>query len=424
MIQTSEHYDVILVGRTTSSLAAAALLSKRRLRVRLLDVVGGVPEDPVPLFGHQSSPIVPILLEELGLKHHFRTIQEPDPCGLTVALSDRRFVFHSDVHERGEVLGAMFPEDRGSIVSLFRFIEKYGAALDPILMGDLESPPGGFRARRAWKRAMESLSMEPTQALPSDVVDSGGMVELLNALLRVAGRPAMTLGHLSLPDIRSLWHICHGMSSVRGGRSGFDDMLEQKLRSSGGTFESRRRAAGLEVKRNRVKAVLTEDGMRFGAEAVIVAGGPEGLSNMWPQAPSSETLTGYQYACTIPPRERPANLKDPCVWYQTGERQSILVRLSGEEVLFHWWGTEEPPDPDRLAPFAQIQSGSLVPFQVAGHGRIDEMHLFHQHPMGLLKNVVFVGPLVMPGLGLESDFFTAWQGASWVERLVSKGWFA
>ena len=67
-MSTSEHYDVVVIGRTVGGLITAALLAKRRLRVRVLN---GPNESALatPLFGLETTPSLYGVMDELGLVH-------------------------------------------------------------------------------------------------------------------------------------------------------------------------------------------------------------------------------------------------------------------------------------------------------------------------------------------------------------------
>ncbi|MCA9541558.1 MAG: hypothetical protein KC620_21820, partial [Myxococcales bacterium] len=129
---TAEHFDVVVIGRSLAGLLTAALLARRKLRVRVIDAVDAPGPERVPLFG-DTAPLVRRVLDELGLQHTLRTRIEGAWKPVTVALPDRRFVLPALDTERGRELGEMFPDDRAALVELFERVEGYGEGLATVL---------------------------------------------------------------------------------------------------------------------------------------------------------------------------------------------------------------------------------------------------------------------------------------------------
>ena len=118
-MSTSEHYDVVFLGRTTASLLTAGLLAKRRYRVRVFDVHEPEPLPSPPLFGFSTCPVLELIQEELGLRHAVRTRLSGPPRGLTVALPDRRFSLPANSAEKGEILSEVFPDQQDALIELY-----------------------------------------------------------------------------------------------------------------------------------------------------------------------------------------------------------------------------------------------------------------------------------------------------------------
>ncbi len=418
-MSTSEHYDVIVIGRTIASLMTATLLAKRRLRVRVLDTE--FPTEPeLPPFAMQTTPLLYTVMEELGLVHDLRTRLVDDPRGVTVALEDRRFTFHAEPKLRARVLGEVMPGCETALMSLFGAIEEYGPSLNTMLDGSQELPPDGFRARRQYEKALESCAA-------SDLIDDQRLWsterpvrDMVHALLTAAGQRSGLGEYMTPAALRTLWHLCYGLPCLRQGRAGIVEMLVQKLRSSGGTIEDQRYIGGLDIRRKRVREVETRDGASFGADFIVMSGGDGALGALTGindyQGPRDNSTQ-----ISVPKSERPRLLKDPCGWIpEAGTQYSI--RLDGDRMQISWPDTQTPPDLDQLMPFSDVVPGAIT--QVPGDSaqRLDDLELFGSPLRGPLKNLVYVGHSVLPGLGFESDCYTAFTAATILERAATSRW--
>ena len=125
-MSTSEHYDVIVIGRTISSLLTATLLAKRRLRVRVLDT-SFETEASLPLFAMQTTPLLYTVMEELGLVHDLRTRLISEPAGITLPLRTEGLPSKGP-RERARVLGEVMPSAQEDLLALFGAIESFGPA--------------------------------------------------------------------------------------------------------------------------------------------------------------------------------------------------------------------------------------------------------------------------------------------------------
>ena len=204
-LSTSEHYDVVVIGRSVAGLIAAALLAKRRFRVRVFDLEADVHSQDFPLFGMETSPIWPKILDELGLVHTMRT-QIIGQRGIGVALKDRRFILHPNRSQRGVELSECFPNEAEGLLQLFEQASKQGPLLTPLLEGELEGPPVGFGSRRRWQKQVDLHQL--SSATPSVQYGPQIVRSLFQAVLALAGQYEATPETATPSQWRSFWHMC------------------------------------------------------------------------------------------------------------------------------------------------------------------------------------------------------------------------
>ena len=86
-----------------------------------------------------------------------------------------------------------------------------------------------------------------------------------------------------------------------------------------------------------------------------------------------------------------------------------------------WRGDEEPAELFGLTPFAEVDADVTEACHLPVPGdEVDLLRLFRQPIRGPLKNLLRAGPWVLPGLGLEGDFLTAWIAADVAGRLLPR----
>lgn len=415
----TEHFDVIVIGRSLAGLLTAALLARRKYRVRVMDCADAAPLERVPLFGDTSRAVVRVL-DELGLQHDLRTRLDGAWKPVTLALPDRRGTLPTTLADRGRELAELFGSPRlPALVELFERVEAHGESLDPMLSGDLD-PPFGWRARRRWSAAVDGVAARRLGSTPW--VSDPALRPMIAALLRVAGQNDTGDGPMTPRGARAIWHLCHGVVPIRGGRAGFARMVVEKLEVLGAALDRRERprpADAIEVHRKRAKAVVGLDGIRLGAEVVILAGGEPDLARLWPSAPPHEAVRGHRLSARVPARDRAVDLRDPCGWVPRADGPAHLVRVADDRVVVSWVG-EGPPPLDRLLPFAEIDEVETAPLPFPTDVRHEPLGLYTRPYRSPLKNVLYVGEWVLPGLGLEGACLTALQAAAEVERVGPK----
>lgn len=413
-----EHYDAVIVGRDLAGLVCAVLLARRKMRVRLLTTrTPPTPPDDAPLFGLQTSPVVRRVLDEVGLVHATRTRLDGPPRPIALALPDRRLQLEPEAAARGQALGAAFPGLGGGLVQLFDRIEGYGASLDPMLDGTHELPPDGFTARRAYRKLLAAMPAQQLLDDPPTWSADPTLQGLVAVMLAAAGRFDRPAGFMTAGGARALWHLCHGVAPLRGGRAGFESMLREKLQTFGGAVEGRKPTSAVEVHRRRFEAVLCSEDTRLTADAFVFADDAATLGTLWEDA-DPPTRTSRSMRAQVAEGDRPVDLRDPCAWL-SDDAGPCLVRVDPDGLSLRW-ASGPPPDLERLAPFANAKSSEPADASAPARSFADPLGLARRPMRGPLKNMLWIGETVLPGLGLEGPFLGALLAADAVERMLPR----
>lgn len=415
----AEHFDALVVGRSLAAALCATLLAKRKLRVRLVPPDPPMPEPwPVPAMGLKASPIVRRVLEELGLQHAVRTRLDGELRAIGVALPDRRFTLETDLHARGVELGRAFPEHRAALLALFDRIDGYGGCLDALLDGEAPIPPEGFAERRQVRRILSELpvaQLEHTQ--PPVPAPLQGLLAALHAL---TGRPEAPGQGLTAGAARSIYLLCHGVVRFRQGPDTLRTIVEEKLITYGGQLETRRRAARIEVAGKAARAIVTGDGHRVTADAIVFGDDDTTLLRLCPETALAPVAAGGAERVQWPPGTLPAALVDPTGWQPDADARAVLLQREGD-TLRVVWPTGEPPALEAFLPLAPPPTRTTPqPVAVPVALGPDPLDLWRSGGVGTVRHLVRVGAAVVPGLGLEGEALTAWHGARRVEAW-SKG---
>ena len=416
---TSEHYDVLVVGRTVSGLMAATLLAKRRLRVRVLDVDFAIEPD-LPIFGLETTPLLHPMLDEMGLVHDVRTRIFGPPTPVHVALHDRRFALYPDPQLRAQVLGEVFPQEIDALLDLFGYIERFGPRMDSMLDGQLDFAADGYRAKRSFERIAEESGMQALLNGQTLWNESQVIGDFVKALLAVSGRLGGGPEHMTPGALRSLWHLCFGIPRIRDSRRGLEDLFAQKLLTSGGTIEEHRVADQLDIRRKKIKAIQTKDGAVFGADSVLFSGGPHTLNELTGE-PMGEVDMATTSRVALHELDRPKPFQDPCGWVARPGDQPFLARPRGGALdLLSKNETRAPLE--QLMPMVELARPEAKSSPWAGNAVHDPFGFCATPMRSALKNVLFIGEAVMPGLGLEGACLTAFQAAEAISASKASRW--
>ena len=424
-----KHYDVVVVGRSLSAYMCAALLSRRRLRVRRIEL--GSDPDVVdhhePIIGLNTAPIIRRACDELGLVHDLRSLSIGPPQPVTLALPDRRLTLPIEVDARGPALGALFPGHGADVVELFDHIEGYGQPLDNLLDGQLEVPPSGPLSRRAYRRAVADTPLAHLLDRSHRWTPAGPIRSLVACMMVVGGRPDASTPDaanvISAGAARMMWHLCHGAACLRDGYPGLLSLVGDKLKTFGGVDDTQDPLRDLEVQGRRVRVVRCASGTRLGVESVVFDGSDAQLGAVCERAVPEAPHERFHHArVDIRPGECPSRLRDPCGWLPSEGHPPCLVCARDEGLELQWWGSERGPTPmdalDRLVPFVSMKKGPVKAVEAPAAGQLDPLGLVRAPFRGPLRNVVRTGRSVVPGLGIEGDVLSAWRAAALCTGLV------
>jgi hypothetical protein len=408
------------VGQSLAGYIAAALLARRRRRVRVLAPAAPLDAVPAPPIFALNAPIVQRVLDQLGLVHTVRTRLDGPPRPITLALPDRRFTLEPTFEARGRVLADAFPYARAELVRLFDRVEGYGRSLDTVLSGDIELPPEGFAARRLLRRQVMNLPVGLLVGVAPPWSEVPVLRRLIGALLAVAGRHEDADGPIRAGGARAIWHLCHGVSQFRNGAADLTEIVADKLSTFGGIAESDRIAHSVHIKRRKVTAVFDQRHRQYTADVVIFADDDASVAAMLgtpaPVAPPARVRIAM-----VPERMRPPELLDPCGWIATDGATPTRVRVTDDGLRMAWMSGNAEANLDRLTPFADVGTDLTESCALPTLGEEhDLLGLFRRPIRGPLKNVLRVGPWALPGLGLESDCLSAWIAAETAEKMLPR----
>ena len=322
------------------------------------------------------------VLEELTLVHDVRARVYGPPTPISIALPDRRFSFEVDPYERAREFAEMMPDSVDELLNVFEQVQIVGTELDALLDGENPIPLDGTKARRVlekfygqgpWHRC---LSMSPSWP------EAQSVEQFVRALLAVGCGGLPSKSDISVGDLRTLWHLSHGMPSFRDDRPGFKALLKQKLISTGGTVEDRRKVSHFEVRRNAIKAVVTTDGARFTTDAVVLDGGLTELNALWDECETPPDNVLHELYM-VSRGALPESLTSPCGWLaQCGGPAYVVERHEGS-MLVSGPRMDDVVPVNALLPLHQLESTGHSQTSHRPMDRLDPFGLFHQGARGV-----------------------------------------
>lgn len=284
MSNTTNHYDLIVLGADVAGLVAAALVARRGKRV--LVVPHGNPDgayrlqgrtfalDTAPLV-HATTPPVERVLAELGLVQQVRRLAAPID-GLQHHVVDDVRVDLGALQRNLELeLDRVWP-DHGA-VEAWALRRRWTDATENVL-GELLASENALGAEGFWGRRF--LSRVAAQ-LPGRDVDECAPLGEGHALRRIAAAPLPWLSHLTPAQLGKaaalrlgrLWS--QGPEDLPAGERRMRELLLQRIDLHSGEVKRELRVAELIVKRGRVVGVtLLGKRDRYGCDHLIIATDP------------------------------------------------------------------------------------------------------------------------------------------------------
>lgn len=259
----SHHYDVVCLGMTPGTLAAAALLSRRTFRVLVVGeghrraryAFEGIPllRTQRPPVGFDTPVFARIRLELADDPTWRRRARVLDPMfrldwakgkGLSVPPSLERFL--SEV-ERVE------PAERAAVAAFYPELAEVNATLDALLPTPAVLFERGLFGRRRKQRVLAELR---TLAAGVPSGPRGPLGAALRELTRFAAS-ATVVPALAEARMHGSW--TRGLSRLDGGDDALCDLFVERIRASGGSVEPGARAVAIATRGKRVISVALDD---------------------------------------------------------------------------------------------------------------------------------------------------------------------
>lgn len=280
---TSRHYDVIVLGRSISALACAAVLARRDFRVLLL---GQAQRGQLYSYDQRvlarrpftflagSSPVFRRILHELAQSQQFRRRMQPlDPMFGWLA-SGRRLEVPPDMDLFVREIEREFPEVRQLVDELYTTIAQVNAVTDLAFEKDAVWPPGSLWERFETSRVSATLpyvKADRNADLLAKFPSGHPFRELLNLPAAFATHlavPSDRLPPLALARLHGAW--TRGVSALAQGERELCDFLVERIEAHGGIVALDRRASSIVVKRGTAVGVMEDgDGEVTGCSAVV-----------------------------------------------------------------------------------------------------------------------------------------------------------
>jgi hypothetical protein len=477
---TTRHYDAVVVGGRLSATVISALLARRGLRGLLIDqgelssADGRMLSDLV--VPEQGSLAMEIVHSELGVREDLKVKSRSIAPVIQAIFPDQRIDVFADRRAFVADWKRAWKLDAGPFETALAALDEMETQAGAYLANAGELPPTGFFGKRAALSAARKKA-DLAQTLEASGILSGvpeAMIEILLAPLpfvtHIDGRrPAdVTIARFS----RAIGRFFRGLSHLEDGRSLREHFLEVAERKG---FDVRRSAVeSIEPKGKtlNIRVAGARDDLITCDVLVDCSADLSGLDTI-PHKLQSKDLAlmlqsakpkGYLHALSleldadaVPPgmadylillngrKDRSRfDSSDP----DAEDRPILLIRRPGSaagrvelvavhpvsSVRVHAQRFEELDNVirarvERLVPFLSSANPTIHPLASRGprpflshplfEGDLDPIAGICGVPMRTsFKNIFVAGPAVMPGLGVEGEYFTALQAADACDTLL------
>lgn len=284
MSNTTNHYDLIVLGADLAGLVAAALVARRGKRVLVVPHgnADGVYRlqgrafalDTAPLV-HATTPPVERVLAELGLVQQVRRLAAPIDCLQHHVVDDARLDLQVAQRNFEAELARVWPgEDApGAWALRRRWTDATETVLGELLASETALGADGFWGRRFLSRVAAQL--------PGRDVDECAPLGEGHGLRRIADAHLPWLSHLTPAQLGKaaalrlgrLWS--NGPEDLPSGERRMRELLLQRIELHSGEVKRELRVADLVVKRGKVVGVsLLGKRDRYGCDHLIIATDP------------------------------------------------------------------------------------------------------------------------------------------------------
>jgi len=461
---TKRLYDVCVLGDGLGAAAAGALLSRRRLRVLLLETGRQAPlvhggwlfqRRPELAPSVRQVPALEALLGELGLQNEAARTQEPLGTELQVVVPRHRLEL---MRQPSALLGELrreWPEDAKALAAALQALLDGCDSSALALRAGPPLPPAGFLDRWRVRRALRAAGSRPDAAPLTPL--SGH--PLAAALLALPGFLARLDGPVSgLAQARVCGAALRGLHRHAAGQPELAEALKRRITEARGEVlghpDSPAKLEAIEADGRQLTTLRLGGTADVYAARAFVLAGPlawlrplvrgEKAEGGKPAAPGPGP--GRRLAAlhlVLGPGARPPGLGPAALRLGEGEGagEAVLLELAparrdpraageprpaGELTASLWTLAASGSGPDPAAT-ARLEAAleELLPFH--------QGHLVHRHapePVAHLlsvaepylgvaspwqrspwKNLVLGGPELLPGLGQEGEIYAATQAA-------------
>jgi phytoene dehydrogenase-like protein len=427
-------------------------------------------------------PAAEAALGELGFTTDLGRILEASSPPLQILLPRNRLDLPVDAVQRAAELRREFPADAEVLEAALAALGRHFDAASPFLKAMPPLPPEGFGDRRAVGKALKTVAGPPGSGAELDDDPLAGLGD--HPLARALRLAARTLGHLDGPpaplaSARLVGGMLRGTYRLATGYEGLRDVLRRKIADARGEVLGAEgppaRVVGLDTDGARVTQVRVEGTPHALLARVFVVAAdaaslaallPEGTRDKLEQAAAVRT-TRELVAVNLVVRAAalPPGLGDTALALGEGEDGDALVLqilparrdvkkgaageiVADERVVCAAAFAAAGAGPEERAALARRMRDAfaeLVPFfdrhlvrdsVPALAGPPERRGAFVAHPLyevaarqtlgvtGIephaLKNVVFAGRQVVPGLGVEGEFHAGVQAAGAAQALLGR----
>ncbi len=284
MTNTTNHYDLIVLGNDIAGLVSAALVARRGKRVLVLP--HGTPDgsyrlqartfalDVAPVV-HAATPPIERVLHELGLQQQLRRMHAPVSGLVQHVIEDARLDLEPGERNLERELERAWPSE--PTLEAWTLRQRWAVATDEVL-DELLASDGALSADGFWGRRF--LSRVASQ-LPARDTDDLSPLPLDHGLRRIADAPLPWIQHLTPAQLGKaaslrlgrLWSL--GPDDLPTGERRVRDILLQRIELHSGEIKRELRVAEILVKRGKVVGVsLLGKRDRYGCDHLIVATDP------------------------------------------------------------------------------------------------------------------------------------------------------
>ena len=269
---TTRYYDVIVLGRSLGTLAAAALLARRDFRVLVLGQEGRPCDYRFERYRFRrraftwlagASPPWSRLLQELAQTPRFRRrLISLDPM-FSGVLPNRRLELPPDIELFYREIEREFPEVRQIVDELYASFASVNAATDDAFDRDVMWPPGNFWERFQTNRVAAGLPLVG----PQEGVDILARFPAGHPFRDLVTLPAEFASHMAAPSsgglppfalarLHGAW--ARGIHALQRGEDELAEFLVERIEAHSGLCRLNSRASKIIVERGAVSGVVEE----------------------------------------------------------------------------------------------------------------------------------------------------------------------